>query len=109
MLADAYRLELRRRAFVLLPAMVIAILACVLLAAALGRFLGNHSVLLGIWIVIFFLVILGLNFYQQKSQQSLASKCGLVCPQCSRAFQTNDLKRVIATKSCPYCGSQVYS
>jgi len=108
-LAEAYRLELRRRAFILLPIMVIAIIACVLLAGALGRLLGNHPVVIGIWIVIFFLVMLGLNFCQVKSQQSLARKCGLVCPQCSRVFQARDLKLVIATHNCPYCGSRVYS
>jgi ribosomal protein S27AE len=108
LLADEYRKEIRRRSFVMLPAMVIGIIGFVMIAGVMGRYLGNHSPLIGVWILGFFLALFALSFYQTKSQESLARKFELVCPQCSRVLGAN-LNLVIATHHCPRCGQSVFS
>jgi hypothetical protein len=108
-LVDAYRTETRRRGMLALPAMIGAILGWIVIAGVMGRLLGNHSVLIGIWIILFFLVILFLNHYQIKSQDSLARKFELICPACSRTLGFRDFKLAIATHNCPHCGALIYS
>jgi hypothetical protein len=108
-LADAYRIELRRRGLLILPLMIIAIIGFVLMAGLTGRVLGNHSVVIGIWIIVFFGGIFALTFYQAKSRESLAKKCGLTCSNCYHVLALNDLKLVTATGNCPSCGVRFYS
>jgi MFS-type transporter involved in bile tolerance (Atg22 family) len=109
LLAEAYQVELRRRGLVLLPFMVLMSLLSIVLAEVLDYYLKSDTVLVGIWIVLFFSMLLGVNFYQAKSQQSLARKFELFCPACSRVITVRYLNVAIATHNCPYCGASVYS
>ena len=94
---EAYRAKTRRYAFFLAPLIALLIIGNILVLAVLSHLLGKHSPLLGIWILVFFLGVLGLNIFQAWYYKNLAKNCGLVCPECGRVVIGRDLKLVTAT------------
>ena len=110
LLADEYRKEIRWRAWLFLLAILLSFFVAIAPALIITHIIGYHSAGGLIWIGIFLVILIGLNLYQSKSQESLARKMELVCPHCSRVLVRQlDLKLAIATHNCPHCGDRIFS
>jgi DNA-directed RNA polymerase subunit RPC12/RpoP len=99
LLADAYKAELWRRAFLFVPIVVLAFIA---INSISGPKRGALNLVCLMMMVCF-------NLYLIKANESIARKLELVCLSCSRALHKTDLKQVTATQACPHCRQPLFS